>query len=180
MTVACSSPTAAEKGLAMLGTRRHLGAGLLAIAVAGLGAGCASQAPAAPRPVPVVPPAADSTGLAATGERAISPAPGGRITSAQVRRYVRSHRIPQALTAASIAIESISFRTSSQISSLLHTAGLEVPAREPACLVLMTGTFRFSGPPGETPTFPVGVEVFDARTGNLLQAGGLPALPPAS
>jgi hypothetical protein len=46
-----------------------------------------------------------------------------------------------------------------------------------AWLVLLTGRFTFAGPPGATPAFPVGVEVFDARTGNLLQAGGLPRLP---
>jgi len=152
---------------------------MLAVAGAALGAGCASHAPASPRPVPVVPPASGSTGLTASGERAIIPPPGGQITDAQVRRYVQSHRIPQALKATSIDIQSISFLPSKQVSSLLHTAGLDVPAQKLTCLVLMTGTFTFSGPPGETPTFPVGVEVFDARTGNLLQAGGLPDLPKA-
>jgi hypothetical protein len=40
----------------------------------------------------------------------------------------------------------------------------------------MTGRLTFARP-GVTPAFPVGVEVFDARSGNLLQAGGLPRLP---
>jgi hypothetical protein len=156
--------------------RRRLAAVLVAAVVAGLGAGCASHAPTPPRPVPVVPPASGSTGLTAIGERAITPQ-NGQITDAQVRSYVQSHAVPRALSAANIAIKSISFLPSNQVSARLHSASLDVPAQEPICLVLMTGTFVFAGPPGDVPAFPVGVEAFDAKTGNLLQAGGLPALP---
>jgi hypothetical protein len=158
--------------------RRRFAAALAVAVTAGLGAGCASHAPTAPRPVPVVPPASGATGLTATGERAITP-PNGLITDAQVRSYVLSHPVPRALSATNIAIKSISFLPSSRVSALLHSASLDVPAQEPICLVLMTGTFVFAGPPGGSPTFPVGVEAFDAKTGNLLQAGGLPALPAA-
>jgi hypothetical protein len=156
---------------------RNAPAVFLAVAGAALGAGCASHAPAAPEPVPVVSPAADSTGITATGEPAITPPADGQITDAQVRRYVQSHRLPQALKATNVAIRSISFLPSKQVSSVLHTAGLDVPAQELMCLVVLTGKFTFSGPPGETPTFPAGIEVFEAKTGNLMQAGGLPAVP---
>jgi hypothetical protein len=89
----------------------------------------------------------------------------------------RRKAIGAALRAADVAIKSVSFLPGDQVSALLHTAALAVPAREPTCLVLLTGRLTFAGPPGVTPAFPVGVEVFDARSGNLLQAGGLPRLP---
>jgi hypothetical protein len=60
------------------------------------------------------------------------------------------------------------------------TSGRTGSRRHCGPLILLTGRFTFSGPPGVTPAFPVGVEAFDARTGNLLQAGGLPRLPARS
>lgn len=151
---------------------------LLAAAGVVLGAGCSSQGSTAPpRAVPIVSPASGPVEANAAGETAIVPPASGRISTAQVRSYVLSHRIPQALEASGIVIKSISFLPSEQVPVLLHTAPIDVPAEQPTCLVLMTGTFVFAGPPGQTPTFPVGVEVFNANTGNLLQAGGLPTLP---
>lgn len=151
---------------------------LLATVGVVLGVGCSSQGfTVPPKPVPIVSPASGPVEANATGETAIVPPASGRITTAQVRSYVLSHRIPRALEATGIVIKSISFLPSEQVSALLHTAPIDVPARQPTYLVLMTGTFVFSGPPGQTPTFPVGVEVFNANTGNMLQAGGLPTLP---
>ena len=139
-------------------------------------AGCASHA-SAPKPVRVVAPAPGATGPAASGERAIAPPRNAEITAAQVRAFVLSHAIPQALTATGLTIRSIRFLPSEQVSALLHSARLDVPARNPMCLVLMTGRFVFAGPPGTSPAFTTAIEVFDARTGNLMQAGGLPSLP---
>ena len=143
-----------------------------------LGTGCARKAPAEGRtPVPIVAPAANATGMAATGSPAITPPGNGPITDAQVRSYVLSHRVRHALSATNVAVSSITFMTSGQVSTVLHSAKLAVPDHQLMCLVIMTGTFVFPGPPGVTPTFPIGVEVFDARTGNLLQSGGLPRPP---
>jgi hypothetical protein len=88
--------------------------------------------------------------------------------------------MPRALQATNLAILSTGFISSKEVRSLLHSARLGVPDEEPMCLVIMSGKFVFSGPPGQTPTFPIGVEVFDARTGNLMQYGGLPRPPQAA
>jgi len=74
-------------------------------------------------------------------------------------------------------IASTSFIGRQQVSSLLHSAKIQAPDTEPLCLVVMSGKFAFSGPPGRTQTFPFAIEVFDARTGNLLQSGGSSQLP---
>ena len=137
-------------------------------------AGCGKRPPAA---VGSFEPDPGAVGKPASGRAAIpvSP-PNSQISDAQVRSYVTSHRIPHA-QATDVAILSTSFITSQQVRSLLHSANLGLPDDEPMCVVVMSGKFVFSGPPGATPTFPIAVEVFDARTGNLLQAGGLPRAP---
>jgi len=152
---------------------------LLAIGAAlTLATGCARKEPAQGRtPVPIVTPAPNATGMIATGSPAITPPSNGPITDAQVRSYVLSHRVRHALRSTNVAVSSITFMSSAQVSALLHSAKLAVPDQQMMCLVIMTGTFVFPGPPGVTPTFPIGVEVFDARTGDLLQSGGLPRPP---
>lgn len=131
----------------------------------------------APKPVAVIPPAPGATGGAFTGHRAITPVGSNLITEAQVREYVGSHRVPGTLQASNASITSVKFLSSQQVRTLLHSANLGLSDDAPLCLVLLSGKFVFSGPPGQTPTFPVGDEVFDARTGNLLQWGGLPTAP---
>jgi len=130
-----------------------------------------------PKPIPIVEPAADAVGAAHTGSAAIVPASGGLITDAQVRTFALSHHIPAAVQASQVAIVSTSFISSKDVRVLLHSAKLGVPDDEPMCLVILSGKFAFAGPPGQMPTFPIGVEVFDARTGHLLQSGGLPRAP---
>jgi len=88
-----------------------------------------------------------------------------------------SHHIPAAVQASHVAIVSTNFITSKDVRTLLHSAKLGVPDDEPMCLVILSGRFVFAGPPGQTNTFPIGIEVFDARTGHLLQSGGLPRAP---
>jgi len=131
------------------------------------------QREAAPEPVPVAEPAPGSTGQPATGMTAIRPASNALITEAQVRAYVSSHPMPGALRTANTSVQSIRFMSSQQVRSTLHSANLGLPDDAPLCLVLLNGQFVFPGPPGQTPTFSTGVEVFDVRTGNLLQHGGL-------
>lgn len=160
---------------------------LLIGALLSLTSGCSKQSPQvpkqstkAPKPITPVEPAPGAVGLPASGRAAITPAANAQITDAQVRSYVLSHRVPRALQATNVVILSTSFISSQQVRSLLHSANLGVPDQEPMCLVIMSGKFVFSGPPGQTPTFPIAVEVFDARTGNLLQSGGLPRQPQAA
>lgn len=148
--------------------------------VAGLGVvmGCTPQPRGeAPVPPPIVAPAPGATGLPAVGHAAIVPAGGAGITDAEVRAYVLSHRVPATLQASDVAILSTSFVTAQEVRARLHSAKLGLPDNAPLCLVVLSGKFVFSGPPGQTPTFPIGIEVFDARTGNLIQSGGMPRAP---
>jgi hypothetical protein len=126
---------------------------------------------------PGVEPTPGAVGSPASGRAAIRPRHQNElITDAQVRSYVLSHRVPHA-QATNVTILSTSFISSQQVRSLFHSANLGLPDLEPMCLVVMSGRFVFSGPPGARLTFPIALEVFDARTGNLLQAGGLPRPP---
>ena len=151
----------------------------LAIGIAfSFAAGC-SKPKQPPKPAPAFEPDPSAVGKPASGRAAIAAPASGQITEAQVRDYVTSHRLPHA-DATNVAIVSTSFLTHQQVRTLLHSANLGLPDDAPLCLVVMSGKFAFSGPPGATPTFPYADEVFDARTGNLLQAGGLPRAPQAT
>ena len=147
----------------------------LAGAVLMAAAGCRRTSP--PKAVPIVEPGPGETGQAPSGHPAITPQGGQPITEAQVRSYVLSHRVPGTLQATDTAVVSVSFMTHQQVRALLHSANLGIPDQEPMCVVILSGKFVFTGPPGQTPTFPFGVEVFNARTGNFMQSGGLPRQP---
>jgi hypothetical protein len=160
--------------------RHKLHAGLVILgAVFGLASACKKQPPnnRKPTPVEVVQPAPGAVGALSTGGAAIAPAANGPITDAQVRSYVVSHRVPAAVQATNLAVVSTSFITNQQVSDLLHTPKIGVADQEPMCLVILSGNFVFRGPRGTTAAFPVAVEVFDAQTGRLMQAGGLPSPP---
>jgi hypothetical protein len=124
----------------------------------------------------IVEPSPGASGLHASGQPAISPPENAQISDAQVRSFVLSHHVPRA-EAKNVAIVSTNFVSSAEVSSLLHTARIDVPDSEPTCVVVRSRNFVFSGPPGRTFRFPIAIEVFDAKTGNLLQHGGL-AHPP--
>jgi hypothetical protein len=141
--------------------------------------GCKKQSKEPPKPVAVVEPSPGAPRLHASGQPAISPPSNAQISEAQVRSFVMSHHVPRA-EVKNLAIISISFTSSAEVSSLLHTAKIDLPDQEPTCLVVMSGNFVFSGPPGRTFKFPTAIEVFDAKTGNLLQYGGLARPPQAS
>jgi hypothetical protein len=158
---------------------------LLGVALS-LVAGCATQSNGIPRSAAPPPPlpekqfAAGAAPASWTGAAAIVPPPDSPITDAQVRAYVLSHRVPLTVNATNVAVVSTSFVSSRKVSDLLQTPRMGVPDEEPMCLVVMSGKFVFGGPPGANPTYPVGVEVFDARTGNVLQVGGMLSPPPAT
>jgi hypothetical protein len=130
-----------------------------------------------PKPVPIVPTAPGAVAMPVSGRPAIAPANNAPITEAQVRSYVASHGFPHTVTASSVAIQSVTFMTSQQVRSLLHSANLGFPDQESLCLVILTGKFIVSGPSKQTVAYPVGDMVFHARTGNLLQYGALPRAP---
>jgi hypothetical protein len=156
------------------------GAGVLLIGAAlCLAGGCKKQSKQPPPPVAVVEPSPGAPGLHASGQPAISPPASGQISDSQVRNFVMSHHVPRA-EAKNISIVSTSFISSAQVSSLLHTAKIDVADSAPTCLVVMSGDFVFSGPPGRTFKFPIAIEVFDAKTGNLLQYGGMAHAPQTS
>jgi hypothetical protein len=131
----------------------------------------------APKTVAIVEPAPGAAGAHASGGAAISPPANGQITDEQVRSYVLAHRVPPAVEATNVAVVSTSFITSQEVSSLLHTARIALPDQAPMCLVVLSGRFSFRGPGGATATFPMAIEVFDARTGRLMQTGGLSSPP---
>jgi hypothetical protein len=142
-----------------------------------LAAGCSKPKP--PKPAAAFEPDPSAVGKPASGRAAIAAPANGQITEAQARDYVTSHRLPHA-DATNMTIVSISFLPHQQVRALLHSANLGLADNAPLCLVVMSGKFAFSGPPGANPTFPYADEVFDARTGNLLQAGGLLRAPQAT
>jgi hypothetical protein len=150
----------------------------LAMAATLLAAGCVRQPTGQqpPPPVPVVEPPLGATGAPVSGAAAIAPAPGAQISVAQIHDFVIAHHVPGAV-ATNLTIVSTNRVTHQQLRALLHSANLGLADQAPLYLVVMSGRFVFSGPPGQTPTYPYAIEVFDARTGNLLQIGGLPRAP---
>jgi hypothetical protein len=150
---------------------------LLAIGTLSLAACAAQPHGQAPVPPPIVEPPPGAAGAAAVGHAAIAPTGPAGITDDQVRAYVLSHRVPATVQTTNLAILATRFITAQEVRQMLHSARLGLPEDEPMCVVVMSGKFVFAGPPGQTPTFPYGVEVFDARTGNLMQSGGMPRLP---
>lgn len=99
---------------------------------------------------------------------------GPTFTASDASAYVVSHPMWRNLAPwMPPTVERVAFLTSKQVSALLHvTTGL--PASTLLCYVQMQGTFTFAGAAGTTVTYHTGFEVFNARTGNFLMAGGLP------
>jgi len=149
--------------------------GSLMLATSLLADGACARQTQPPNAVPIISPAPAATGQAVRGSTAISPT-GATITEAQVRDYVGSHPMPRALVTNAV-IKSVTFVDAAQIGSAIQTPSLSTQANRPLALVVMTGTFVFSGPPGTKASYPIGFEIFDARTGRLLQFGGLPREP---
>lgn len=159
--------------------RTHASMLLIALTLS-LVAGCKKDpttSARAPKPVAIVEPAPGAVGAHASGGAAIVPPANGQITDEQVRSYALAHRVPPAVEATNMAIVSTNFITNQEVSSALHTAKIGVPDQEPMVLVVLSGRFSFRGPGGATSTFPMAIEVFNARTGRLMQTGGLSSPP---
>ena len=110
------------------------------------------------------------------GSAAISPGTKGTpaFTEDDVRQYVSKHRLPNESKKLDFKITSIRFISSKEVSVLLNGASTGFPDDYPLCYVELSGTFTFSGPKGASATYPRGIEIFDAHTGNLIITGGLP------
>lgn len=88
--------------------------------------------------------------------------------------YVSTHPVPRAKLLASIVVTRGAFMTDGQLALLLHGESTGLPSSTIVCYIEFHGDVQFlNGPPGTTPRFSKGYEVFDARTGNLLMWGGL-------
>lgn len=164
---------------------KRVGAVIAAAAVC-FGAACVQRSPATkpPKPVPIVRPPPGAVGIAATGAAAIAAPqtaqpgqPPSQITEADVRAYVSSHRVPGTIQATNVRILSATLVANQQVSSALGTPRIDVSDQQPMWVVLLSGKFTFSGPPRASAVFPYAVEVFNARTGQLMQYGGLGRAP---
>jgi hypothetical protein len=64
--------------------------------------------------------------------------------------------------------------TAGELSQQLNGENFGVQAATTLFVAELSGHFVFPSPPGaEDSTYRLGIEVFDARTGNLLATGGL-------
>jgi hypothetical protein len=95
-----------------------------------------------------------------------------------VRAFVMAHPLPRnANRDKTFTIQRIDFLSSKEVTSLLNGESTGFPDDYPLCYVELQGDFAFPGPKGAVATFPRAIEIFDARTGNFLMSGGLPAAP---
>jgi len=95
-------------------------------------------------------------------------------TIEDVKQYVSTHRPAMSTGAQGYTITRAEFLPSRQVNMLLNGARTGVEDDRLLSYVELRGTFSFTGPRGITVSYPRAVEIFDAHTGNLLVAGGLP------
>jgi hypothetical protein len=81
------------------------------------------------------------------------------------------------LQATNVRIVSVTPLRNQQVSAALGTARIGVADQQPMWVVVLSGNFIFSGPPRASAVFPYAIEVFNARTGQLMQYGGLERAP---
>lgn len=97
-------------------------------------------------------------------------------------RWVRTHPLPKAL-GEKLATAKGRFVTEAAVRKLVGD-GTGLPSRTSLCYLELTGRLFYAGPPGtKVVRFERAFAVFNARTGNLLLAGGLgrrSGMPPAT
>ncbi|MGB8348150.1 MAG: hypothetical protein WCD86_24935 [Ktedonobacteraceae bacterium] len=97
-----------------------------------------------------------------------------RFTVADVQAYLKTHRFVggPSIKGTTVGIISIQFITSEQASVLMHGEETGLSPTATVCYVKLHGPFTLAAPGAtgarQLPTVPYGVEIFDARTGNLL------------
>jgi hypothetical protein len=92
------------------------------------------------------------------------------------REYVLAHPLPAFAGGKNEkpTITRAEFLTSKQVKQILHGAGTGFADDQLLCYVELQGPFTFSGPPRTTATYPRGIMIFNAATGNFIMSGGIP------
>jgi hypothetical protein len=110
-----------------------------------------------------------------TGQTAIRPRLSAvpSFSAEDARAYAETAGMPRGAV-RNVRVTQVAFLSSAQVSRRLGGISTGLPEEAPLCYVEMQGEFTFSDPLGGLLRFERGFEVFDARTGNLLVAGGLP------
>lgn len=128
--------------------------------------------PAAPGPRPAHRAPAAVDGLPAIAPRAGTQAGKAAFSEQDAAQYASGHRMWHNMDGSRPTVVAVRFATSQEISALVHTTTGR-PADALLCYVELKGTFTFPGP-NQDVTYHTGFEVFDAQTGNMLVAGGMP------
>ena len=72
-----------------------------------------------------------------------------------------------------LTITRAEFLTSKQVKEILRGANTGFADDQLLCYVELKGPFTFSGPPNTTVTYPRGIMIFHAATGNFVMSGGI-------
>ncbi len=164
--------------------RRALGAVIVLLAAAAfhqaLGAGAPAAeaqvyaAAATPPPTPAAYPAPQYVQVG--GLPAIS-ASGG-MTREAVTQFVTAHPVPPGfVTSGTPKLSRLELLSSAAVTKLLLGEPTGLPDTAMVYFVVEQGSFTVTSPMGKATTYPVGYDVFDATTGNLIMDGGLSATP---
>lgn len=112
------------------------------------------------------------------GSAAIKPASQSvpSFTVEAAREYVMTHPFPAFAggKGQKPAITRAEFLTSKQVTEILRGASTGFADDQLLCYVELKGPFTFSGPPNTTVTYPRGIMIFHATTGNFVMSGGIP------
>jgi hypothetical protein len=156
--------------------------------MASMGLGCSRQQQHGPEPQSTSPgkaPAMDVSRLGKgspitvpVGSAAIKPASESipSFTVDAAKEYVLANP-PHAFAAGKngkLTITRAEFLTSKQVKEILRGANTGFADDQLLCYVELKGPFTFSGPPNTTVTYPRGIMIFHAATGNFVISGGIP------
>jgi hypothetical protein len=156
--------------------------------MASMGLGCSRQQQRSPEPQSASPgkaPAMDVSRLGKgsqvtvpMGSAAIKPASQSvpSFTVETAREYVMAHPFPAFAggKGKKPTITRAEFLTSKQVREILRGASTGFADDQLLCYVELKGPFTFSGPPNTTVTYPRGIMIFHAATGNFVMSGGIP------
>ncbi|HEX3092556.1 MAG TPA: hypothetical protein VHW72_08050 [Candidatus Angelobacter sp.] len=156
--------------------------------IIGVGLGCSRQQQRGPAPQnsgPGKAPAMDVSRLGKVsqvtvpvGSAAIKPANQSvpSFTVETAREYVMAHPFPAFAggKGKKPTITRAEFLTSKQVKEILRGASTGFADDQLLCYVELKGPFTFSGPPNTSVTYPRGIMIFHAATGNFVMSGGIP------
>lgn len=130
----------------------------------------ALQATAAPHPQPL---GMHAITVLPSGGSGIGSAPA--VTVKDTIQWSQSHPMPYTLNpTAPYTVTGAACMSAEAASQRLHGESIGLPATAEVCVVDLRGTFVFPGPgQPDSVIYTSGVEVFDAKTGNLILWGGV-------